>query len=523
MAFARLSICLGVITLASSCLIWIAHVHSGAWQEHLRQQIENSFSSTGERTDWVRFHVKGREIVLFGEAPSGEALRAVQTLVKGVAGVGKLTSLARVRVWGELTPPTVAPLATNQRRPVVSGSWSPNAAESMSVELDGTLFVLGEDEALRTNGDVWELVPDHDLADGVYDVEVTAWSAQLSASDLSSGEVTIDTKPPPPPHISRYFGRSLTPRIGGRWPIDQADSLRVEVAGRSYTLGKDPELVSDAHGRWTLDLTAPLQDGPNDVVATAYDRVGNGKSDETEGELIVDRQPPPPPTVERYQSSRAFTLTGTWAEGDAVDLEVSVAGQTHRLGHGAALISRRKGRWTYSPPVLPGEGTYDVTVRTHDLAGNVSEDETKDELVIKFVPERDKSLAFEEAPRPLTPYMCQMAFRRVLARRPVRFAPGTAKLERQSLHVLDDLAGIAARCPAARIEISSHTDARGDFSQNQKLTRLRAFAVESHFSRRGIGRARLTSVGYGEVRPIASNNTAAGRAKNQRVELYVKR
>ena len=90
MAFARLVICLCVITVASSCLIWIAYVHSGVWQTHLRQRIENSFSSTQERTDWVRFHVQGREIVLFGEAPSGDALRAVQALIRTAAGVGKL-------------------------------------------------------------------------------------------------------------------------------------------------------------------------------------------------------------------------------------------------------------------------------------------------------------------------------------------------------------------------------------------------------------------------------------------------
>lgn len=523
MAFARLVICLCVITVASSCLIWIAYVQSGVWQTHLRQRIENSFSSTHERTDWVRFHVQGREIVLFGEAPSGDALRAVQALIKTAAGVAKLTSSARVRVWGELAPPTVASLATNARRPLVSGTWSPSAAESMSVELDGRLFVLGEDQALRTEGTTWTLTPGHDLADGVYDVEVTTWSAQLSASDLSDGELTIDTEPPPAPQISRYFGRSLTPQISGEWPIKQASSLRIEVAGRSYSLGKDLELTSDAQGRWTLKVSTPLVDGPNDVVATAFDSVGNGQSDQTMGELIVDREPPPPPTVERFQSSRAFTLTGTWAEGDAVDLEVSVAGQTHRLGKGAALISKTKGRWTYAPPVLPGEGTYDVTVRTRDLAGNVSEDETRDELVIKFVPQRDTAQALEESPRPLTAFMCQRAFRSILQRRRVRFPLGSAKLERQSVNVLDDLAGIAARCPAARIEIGSHTDARGEFSNNQRLTHQRAYAVANHFVRRGIDRGRLTSVGYGEVRPIASNNTAAGREKNDRVELYVKR
>ena len=59
--------------------------------------------------------------------------------------------------------------------------------------------------------------------------------------------------------------------------------------------------------------------------------------------------------------------------------------------------------------------------------------------------------------------------------------------------------------------------------ENRILTHQRAYWIANHFVRRGIARDRITSVGYGEVRPIASNNTAAGRAKNERIELYVKR
>ena len=229
------------------------------------------------------------------------------------------------------------------------------------------------------------------------------------------------------------------------------------------------------------------------------------------------------PTVERFESSRAFILKGTWAQGDAVDLEVQVADRVYELRKGNALKTDETGRWTLSPTILPPEGTYDVVVRTRDRAGNVSEDETADELVIRYLPEREISHAFEEAPRPITAIMCQTAFKKILAQNPVRFIGRTAKLDPLSFPVLDALAGKAAQCPDARVEISAHTDSLGDFSENRRLTELRAYAVASHFARRGIARARLSSVGYGEVRPIASNNTAAGRAKNRRLELYVKR
>ncbi len=480
-------------------------------------------AANGGEASWASLQIQGRDVILLGEAPDAGALHDVRRRILATPGVANLFANTRIRVWGTLTEPTVKPLATKIRRPTLIGTWPSNAAEGLSLELAGELYVLGETEELQTNGANWAFTPSAALPDGRYDVEVTAWTAERSASDQGSHELTIDTVPPPAPHVDRYLGRSLMPELSGQWHPEQAAGLRVEVAGRSYELGKDRELTSTPAGRWTLNVVSPLADGDNEVVATAIDHVGNQQPDRTSNEAFVDRNPPKVPTVERFESSRAFILSGTWAKDDAVDLEVHVAGRVYQLRKGNALKSDEKGRWTLSPTVLPPEGTYDVLVRTRDRAGNVSEDETTDELVIRFLPERDISHAFEEAPRPMTAIMCQAAFKKILAQSPVKFIGRTAKLDPLSLPVLDALAGKAAQCPDARVEISAHTDSVGDFSENRKLTQLRAYAVAAHFARRGITRARLSSVGYGEVRPIASNNTAAGRAKNQRLELYVKR
>lgn len=509
--------------ILASVLIWYAYVERGHWPTKLRNDVARAMSAGQAGTDWAWVQVQGRTVTLSGEAPDAGALHAVRRAILATPGVGGLVANTRIRVWGGLTAPTVKTLATQALRPELQGTWPHQAAEGLSIELAGHLYVLGESEALRVAGENWLLVPTNDLNEGSYEVEVTAWQAERSASDTSVSELKIDLTPPPAPKINPYFGRSRTPQLSGDWPIEQAARLQVAVAGRTYTLGSDAELRSNEAGLWTLDLSQPLASGQNEVVATAYDHVGNGQSDASANEAVVDLDPPAAPTVQRFQSARAFTLTGTWAQGDAVSLEVSVAGQNYVLGQGTALSNQEDGRWKLSPTQLPGEGTYDVVVRTEDRAGNVSQDQTTNELIIKFVPERDKSEAFEEAPRPISAFLCQQGFKRILSRTPVRFVDRTPKLERRSIHVLDDLAGLAARCPDARIEIAAHTDAEGDFSQNRRLSRLRAFAVAAHFARRGIDRFRLLSVGYGEVRPIASNNTAEGRAKNRRLELYVKR
>ena len=73
--------------------------------------------------------------------------------------------------------------------------------------------------------------------------------------------------------------------------------------------------------------------------------------------------------------------------------------------------------------------------------------------------------------------------------------------------------------PDARIAIDGHTDSTGSASHNQTLSEARAASVRDYFVSKGIAASRLTARGFGGTRPVASNETAEGRAKNRRVEL----
>ncbi len=513
---------LGFSALATGS-IWLFYVERGNWPALLQGEIARALAEDPVDTGWIRLQVHGRTVMLTGEAPDRAALANVRKRISAVPGVRKVIAHVRFRKWGKLVLPTVNGLATRVQQPAIKGTWPSNAAEGLSLELNGELYVLGESASVTVDGNDWTLVPKAPLADGRYDLDVTVWQGELSASDDSVDEIQIDTKPPEAPRVDRYFGRSQTPQLKGRWPMDDASRLRVELAGQTYELGRDPELAVQKAGVWTLKPRFALREGTHKVVATAYDAVGNARSNTKHAEVVIDLTPPAQPTVQRFQSSRVFTLRGTWAQGDAVTLQVSVAGRAYTLGQDPELMPLGSGQWRLTPSVLPGEGTYDVSVLTKDRAGNVSQDITTNELIIKFVPERAKGQALEELPRPVAPFMCQQGFKRVLQQGDVRFVGKSSQLAPQSLHVLDELVALAARCPSARLEIGVHTDSVGDFSQNRRLSQLQAFAVAAHFARRGIARSRLSSVGFGEARPIASNNSAAGRAKNRRIELYVKR
>jgi outer membrane protein OmpA-like peptidoglycan-associated protein len=88
--------------------------------------------------------------------------------------------------------------------------------------------------------------------------------------------------------------------------------------------------------------------------------------------------------------------------------------------------------------------------------------------------------------------------------------------------ILDEAAGMLTGAHmGARVRIEGHADATGPDAYNQGLSERRAKSVRDYLVSHGVEASRLTTVGYGESRPIASNDTREGRALNRRVELQV--
>lgn len=85
--------------------------------------------------------------------------------------------------------------------------------------------------------------------------------------------------------------------------------------------------------------------------------------------------------------------------------------------------------------------------------------------------------------------------------------------------VLDDVARTLQEFNQTIVEVAGHTDSIGSDAYNQKLSEQRADSVSSYLTSRGLNRDRFIVVGAGETRPVASNETEAGRAQNRRVEI----
>lgn len=86
--------------------------------------------------------------------------------------------------------------------------------------------------------------------------------------------------------------------------------------------------------------------------------------------------------------------------------------------------------------------------------------------------------------------------------------------------VLDEAAAIMKANPKITGEVHGHTDSTGSEAHNQRLSERRADAVRDYFIKQGISGERIRAKGFGETMPVASNDTAEGRAMNRRVELH---
>src|ERR1044071_3301555 len=96
----------------------------------------------------------------------------------------------------------------------------------------------------------------------------------------------------------------------------------------------------------------------------------------------------------------------------------------------------------------------------------------------------------------------------------IQFDLGKATIKKTSDKVLDEVVAILNDYPDYDMTIEGHSDNVGNAAKNLQLSKDRANAVKNYFISKGIDASRLSSEGYGDTKPVASNKTGAARAKN---------
>lgn len=103
----------------------------------------------------------------------------------------------------------------------------------------------------------------------------------------------------------------------------------------------------------------------------------------------------------------------------------------------------------------------------------------------------------------------------------VTFAVDSTTISPNMRAALDEVAQSMTRYPNSLIDVMGHTDSTGSEQYNLDLSRRRAEAVTNQLVSRGVSRARVETVGYGEQYAVADNSTPEGRAQNRRVEIRI--
>jgi outer membrane protein OmpA-like peptidoglycan-associated protein len=138
--------------------------------------------------------------------------------------------------------------------------------------------------------------------------------------------------------------------------------------------------------------------------------------------------------------------------------------------------------------------------------------------------QEDRRIALEQATRGTGVEVSRTADNQLKLNIPndVSFDLNSAAIRPAMRNVLDQFAGQLRDDPNARISIVGHTDSSGSAAVNDPLSVQRAQSVRDYLVARGVAAAHVETAGRGEREPVADNATVDGRARNRRVEIFLR-
>jgi len=116
---------------------------------------------------------------------------------------------------------------------------------------------------------------------------------------------------------------------------------------------------------------------------------------------------------------------------------------------------------------------------------------------------------------------CHDDVERVLQQQPFLFDVGSDRLNRSGQTLARRITSLIQRCSNISIEVQGHTDNTGNEEANRVLSESRAESVMQELISNGISVSNIRMEGFGSRQPAESNDTAAGRAKNRRIEIWI--
>ena len=230
--------------------------------------------------------------------------------------------------------------------------------------------------------------------------------------DVSNLNIVVPPPPPAPvtlaaPTVESITTSETTPMITGTWPEGQAKTLEVTAAGKTYTLGKDPELTSSA-GNWMLMLGSPMAIGAYEVTAKVSD--GDKASASTAAPAKVVIEAPKVAAVLLKEPTVASAITnnaspeikGTYPI-EAKKLTVDAGGTSYVLGTSPELTADQ-GNWRLKPSKALPEGTLNITAKVESEDGKVTASSAPTPVIIDTKPPEAPTLSLPATADAVWPY-----------------------------------------------------------------------------------------------------------------------
>jgi outer membrane protein OmpA-like peptidoglycan-associated protein len=353
--------------------------------------------------DSVKVGIDGRDVTLSGQVTGQDSLDAAVKAVWHTYGV-RTVDFGGVKIVEPvaLAAPTIDSITTNMTMPEIKGTWPQDVAKTLSVAVNGKTYELGKDAELQSAAGAWTLKPAAAIADGAYDVTASVSDGgKMVTGSVAPGKLVIDTVAPALPVIGAVAAGAAWPYpITGTWPEADAKGLSVKLADKTYVLGTDAAIKSDGKGNFTFDPRVDLKPGSYDVNFTVEDLAGNKTELASPAAIVIaegakpaepaaktveaDTTPPEAATVNPAPADAVwpYAITGTWPEGDATALSLSLAGQAYALGKDKELVSDGKGKFTFMPSTNLAPGSYDIDMITIDAKDNFNQSVARAAIVI---------------------------------------------------------------------------------------------------------------------------------------------
>jgi len=144
---------------------------------------------------------------------------------------------------------------------------------------------------------------------------------------------------------------------------------------------------------------------------------------------------------------------------------------------------------------------------------------TESEALVEVESEPESVILVEAGD--LTVEQCAQRFELLSQTGGIFFKISSARLDPKSVGALTTIIDVVNRCPQVNLIVGGHTDSIGTRKSNQRLSELRAKSVSEYMVKNKVDPKRLSTVGFGETKPLVPNNTRRNRERNRRIEFTI--